>query len=84
MLSAPAGLEDVVDYADFKQEASVESMEDESTLEDEPDEQDLQDLMAGNIKANESRIIIISGGEIIWEHIVKEKEKRNPAVIAYP
>lgn len=65
MLSAPAGLEDVVDYADFKQEASVESMEDESTLEDEPDEQDLQDLMAGNIKANESRIIIISGGEII-------------------
>lgn len=38
MLSAPAGLEDVVDYADFKQEASVESMEDESTLEDEPDE----------------------------------------------
>ena len=65
MLSAPAGLEDVIDYADFKQEASVESMEDESTLEDEPDEQDLQDLMAGNIKANESRIIIISGGEII-------------------
>ena len=65
MLSAPVGLEEVIDYADFKQEASVESMEDESTLEDEPDEQDLQDLMSGNITVNESRIITISRGKII-------------------
>ena len=65
MLSSPAGLEEVIDYADFKQEASVEFMEDESTLEDEPDEQDLQDLIAGNMTVNESRIVIISGGKIL-------------------
>ena len=71
MLSAPVGLEEVIDYADFKQEASVESMEDESTLEDEPDEQDLQDLMSGNITVNESRIITISRGKI------KRKKKKQ-------
>ena len=71
MLSAPVGLEEVIDYADFKQEASVESMEDESTLEDEPDEQDLQDLMSGNITVNESRIITISRGKI------KRKKKKT-------
>ena len=63
MLSAPAGLEDVINYADFKEEASVESVEDESTLEDEPDEEDLQDIMAGIVTVNESRIIIVQTGE---------------------
>ena len=63
MLSAPAGLEDVINYADFKEEVSVESVEDESTLEDEPDEQDLQDIMAGIVTVNESRIIIVQTGE---------------------
>lgn len=59
MLSSPAGLEDVINYADFKEEAAVESVEDESTLEDEPDEQDLQDIMAGIVTVNESKIIIL-------------------------
>ena len=63
MLSAPAGLEDVINYADFKEEVSVESVEDESTLEDEPDEQDLQDIMAGIVTVNETRIIIVQTGE---------------------
>lgn len=65
MMSAPAGLEEVINYADFKQEASLESIEDESTLEDEPDEQDLEDLMAGNITLNASRTIILPPGEYI-------------------
>ena len=63
MLSSPAGLEDVINYADFKEEAAVESVEDESTLEDEPDEQDLQDIMAGIVTVNESKIIILQTGE---------------------
>ena len=65
MMSAPAGLEEVINYADFKQEATLESVEDESTLEDEPDEQDLQDLIAGNITLNASRTIILTPGEYI-------------------
>lgn len=63
MLSAPAGLEEVINYADFKEEASVEPIEDESTLEDEPDGEDLQDFLSGNITVNESQIIIPSAGK---------------------
>lgn len=63
MLSAPAGLEEVINYADFKEEASVEPIEDESTLEDEPAGEDLQDFLSGNITVNESQIIIPPVGE---------------------
>jgi len=62
MLSAPVGLEEVINYADFKEEAIVESAEDESTLEEEPDQQDLQDLTAGSITVNEGRIINLESG----------------------
>lgn len=67
MMSAPAGLEEVINYADFKQEASLESVEDESTLEDEPDEQELEDLMAGNITLNASQTIILPPGEYMYK-----------------
>ena len=60
MMSTLAGLEELIKYADFKQEASVEDVDDQSTLEDEPDEGDLQDLISGNITVNESRIIVLS------------------------
>ena len=57
-MSTPAGLEEVIKYADFKQEASVGDIDDESTLEDDPDEEDLQDLMSGNVTVKESRIML--------------------------
>ena len=63
MMSAPAGLEEVINYADFKEQASVDPVEDESTLEDEPDVEDLQDFLSGNITVNESQIIIFPAGE---------------------
>lgn len=63
MSSSPAGLEEVINYADLKEEASVEPVEDESTLEDEPDEEDLQDLFSGNITVNESQIINLPAGK---------------------
>ena len=62
MLSSPAGLEEVIDYADFKEELSLLSIEDELTLEDEPVEQDLYDLVSGNITVNGSKLIILSPG----------------------
>ena len=62
MLSSPAGLEEVMDYADFKEELSLLSLDDELTLEDEPDEQDLQELVSGNITVNGSRLIILPSG----------------------
>lgn len=62
MLSAPAGLEEVIKYADFKSEMSLEQLDDESTLEDEPDREDLDDLISGNITSNQSQIVILSTG----------------------
>lgn len=62
MLSAPAGLEEVIKYADFKSEMSLEQLDDESTLEDEPDREDLDDLLSGNITSNQSQIVILSTG----------------------
>ena len=62
MLSAPAGLEEVIKYADFKSEISLEQLDDESTLEDEPDREDLDDLISGNITSNQSQIVILSTG----------------------
>ena len=65
MLSTPAGLEEVIKYADFKDEAPVEELDDQSTLEDEPDEDDLQDLISGNTAVNESHVIVLKTGTLL-------------------
>ena len=64
-MSAPAGLEEVIKYADFKKEATVEEVDDDSTLEDEPDEEDLEDIISGNIELNVSRTLILPDGELV-------------------
>lgn len=51
-----------MDYADFKEEISLLSLDDELTLEDEPDEQDLLELVSGNITVNGSRLILLPSG----------------------
>ena len=63
MLGAPAGLDEVINYADFKKETSVESLEDQATLDDSPDKQEIQSLLSGNITINGSRIVILQGGK---------------------
>ena len=65
MLGAPAGLDDVINYADFKNETLVEPLDDPATLEDSPDEQEIQDLLSGNITVNGSRIAILQDGKKI-------------------
>ena len=62
-MSAPAGLEEVIKYADFKKEATVEDVDDDSTLEDEPDEEDLDDIITGNVTLDVSQIIVLPDGE---------------------
>ena len=63
MLGAPAGLDDVIDYADFKKETFVEPLDDQATLEDSPDEQEIQALLSGNITVNGSRITVLQDGK---------------------
>ena len=65
MLGAPAGLDDVINYADFKEETFVQPLDDQATLEDSPDEQEIQDLLSGNITVNGSRIAILQDGKKI-------------------
>ena len=64
-MSAPVGLEEVIKYADFKKEATVEDVDDDSTLEDEPNEEDLGDMISGKITLNVSRIIVLPDGELL-------------------
>ena len=63
MVGAAAGLHEVITYADFEKKTSMEAVEDEATLEDEPDEQDIQDLISGNFTFNESRLTVLQQGE---------------------
>ena len=65
MLGAPAGLADVINYADFKKETLVEPLDDQATLEDSPDEQEIQALLSGNITVNGSRIAVLQDGKKI-------------------
>ena len=65
MLGTPAGLDDVINYADFKKETLVEPLDDQATLEDSPDEQEIQALLSGNITVNGSRIAILQDGKKI-------------------
>ena len=62
MLSAPAGLEEVIKYADFKDEVTAVQVDDDSTFEDEPNQDDLRDVITGNITLDEGRVIALSNG----------------------
>ena len=62
MLSAPAGLEEVFKYADFKDEVTAVQVDDGSTFEDEPDQDDLRDVITGNITLDDGRVIALSNG----------------------
>ena len=63
MLSAPAGLEEVIKYADFKDEVTAVQVDDDSTFEDEPNQDDLWDIITGNITFDEGRVIALSNGK---------------------
>ena len=62
MLSTPAGLEEIIKYADFKEEVTAVQVDDGSTFEDEPDQGDLRDVITSNITLDEGRVIALSNG----------------------
>ena len=62
MLSTPAGLEEIIKYADFKDEVTAVQVDDGSTFEDEPNQDDLRDVITGNITLDEGRVIALSNG----------------------
>ena len=62
MLSAPAGLEEIIKYADFRDKVTAVQVDDDSTFEDEPNQDDLRDVITGNITLDEGRVIALSNG----------------------
>ena len=62
MLSTPAGFEEIIKYADFKEEVTAIQVDDGSTFEDEPDQDDLWDVISGNITFDKGRVIVLSNG----------------------
>ncbi len=59
ILGTPAQIEDIIQYADFSQKVSPVQMEDETTLDEEPDLDDLHGLLEGNITLNTSDVHVL-------------------------
>ena len=62
MLGAPAGLEEIIKYADFKDEVTAVQVDDDSTFEDELNQDDLRDVITGKITLDEGRVIALKNG----------------------
>ena len=63
IIGTPSKVEDVIKYADFTQKVSPVELFDESTLDEEPNSDDLQGLMDGNIKLNASDVHVLPAGK---------------------
>ena len=63
ILGSAAQIEEVVKYADFTQRVSPVQLVDESTVDDEPNLDDLHGLLDGNITLNSSVLHVLPGGK---------------------
>lgn len=63
ILGSPARIEEVIQYADFTQRVSPVEMVDEATIDEEPNLDDLNGLMGGNITLNGSELHVLQSGK---------------------
>ena len=63
ILGTPAQIEDIIQYADFSQKVSPVQMVDETTLDEEPDLDDLYGLLDGNVTLNTSDLHVLPASE---------------------
>lgn len=63
MIGEPARIEDVVQYADFKEKVSPTQVVDESTSDEQPDMDNLVDIKNGTLKLNNSNVHILPEGK---------------------
>jgi len=59
----PSKIEDVIQYADFTQKVSAVELVDDTTLDEEPNLDDLYGLMDGNIELNNTDLHVLPTGE---------------------
>ena len=63
ILGSPARIEDVIQYADFTERVSPFEMVDGVTVDEEPNLDDLNGLMGGNITLNGSELHVLQSGK---------------------
>ena len=64
IIGTPSKIEDVIQYADFSLKVSPVKMVDDTTLDEEPNLDDLYGLKNGNIKLNDTDLHILPAGEL--------------------
>lgn len=63
IIGTPSKIEDVIQYADFTQKVSAVELVDDTTLDEEPNLDDLYGLMDGNIQLNNTDLHVLPAGE---------------------
>jgi len=63
IVGTPSKIEDVIQYADFTQKVSAVELVDDTTLEEEPNLDDLYELTNGNIQLNNTDLHVLPAGE---------------------
>ena len=63
IIGTPSKIEDVIQYADFTQKVSPIRLVDDSTLDEEPDLEDLYGLTDGNIQLNNTDLHVLPASE---------------------
>ena len=63
IVGTPSKIEDVIQYADFTQKVSAVELVDDTTLEEEPNLDDLYGLTNGNIQLNNTDLHVLPAGE---------------------
>ena len=63
IIGTPSKIEDVIQYADFTQKVSAVELVDDTTLDEEPNLDDLHGLMDGNIQLNNTDLHVLPAGE---------------------
>ena len=64
ILGSPAKVEDLIQYADFSYRISPVCLADKSTVDLEPDVEELKGLMDGSLKLNNSDLHVLTSGRI--------------------
>ena len=63
IVGTPSKIEDVIQYADFTQKVSAVELVDDTTLDEEPNLDDLYGLTNGNIQLNNTDLHVLPAGE---------------------
>ncbi len=63
IVGTPSKIEDVIQYADFSQKVSAVELVDDTTVDEEPNLDDLYGLMDGNIQLNDTDLHVLPAGE---------------------